>query len=309
MTGTVYRSINNIYTVKNEAGEIYLCRIKGKHLKDAEGEYNPIVVGDLVDFVPTSSTEGLVISRLERKGYFARWNAKKEMNQVICANMDALICVTSAMTPPFRPRFVDRVIACSRNVDITICMNKSDILLTEDEFERFSLYKKLGFNIISVSAKTGENIDGLKSLLLGKRTAFVGQSGVGKSSLVNRLLNVDQRVGELSEKYNRGCHTTNHALLFEGEGFSIIDTPGFREISVPHDDPHLVAKAFPEFDSLSAGCTYDSCLHVDEPGCKVREAAENGLINDDRYESYLRILESLEDRSPLWSRNVQKNSK
>lgn len=308
MRGTVYRSINNIYTVKNNEGS-FLCRIKGKHLEQAEGEYNPIVVGDEVEFVPTSAEEGLVLSRIDRTSFFARWNAKKEKNQVICANMDQLICVCSAMTPPFRPRFVDRVIACSRNTEIIVCMNKSDILLTEDEFERFSLYKKLGFRILSVSAKTGENIDELVTLLKGKRTAFVGQSGVGKSSLVNRITGKEQRVGELSEKYNRGCHTTNHALLLEGDGFFIIDTPGFREISVPHDDPHLVAKAFPEFFIPSQSCSYDSCLHVDEPGCHVKELVEEGKINADRYESYLRILESLEDRSPVWSRNVQKNSR
>ena len=203
--------------------------------------------------------------------------------------------------------FIDRVIACCKNVPVLICMNKSDILMTDDEFERFALYKKLGFDVVGVSAHSKENLDKLIEKIKGKTVSFVGQSGVGKSSLVNALLNANQRVGDVSEKYNRGCHTTNYALVLEGKDFTIIDTPGFREISVPHDDVHLVAKAFPEFDDCN--CTYDSCLHVNEPGCEVIERVQNGTINPDRYESYLRILQSMEDRLPVWSRNVQKNGK
>lgn len=129
---------------------------------------------------------------------------------------------------------------------------------------------------------------------------------MGKSSLVNRLLGANQRVGEISEKYNRGKHTTNYALMLDGPGFTLIDTPGFREISVPHDDPHLVSQAFPEFVKASSNCAFSSCLHVNEPGCEVLRLLENGKIDADRYESYLGILQSLDERLPVWGRKCSK---
>ncbi len=306
MTGTVLRSINNIYSVRSdESGspQVYSCRIKGKQLAQARGEYNPIVVGDVVTFEQSGTLEGMVTARRERRSEFSRWNDKRSLNQCICANMDLVVCVCSVESPPFRPRFVDRVIACCRSVPVMIVLNKSDILLTEDELERYNLYSKLGYQTISVSAETGENVDKLVSLLSGKTAAFVGQSGVGKSSLVNRILGTNQRVGELNAKYNRGNHTTNHALMLDGPGFTLIDTPGFREISVPHDDPHLVAQSFPEFVKASSKCEYDGCLHVNEPGCEVIRLVEKGEINADRYESYLRMLGTMEDRLPVWGRN------
>ena len=306
MEGLVLRSINNIYTVRTSDGQQYSCRIKGKHLNTSVEEYNPIVVGDHVEFTPSGTEEGLVTERKERNSFFSRWNAKKQLNQTVCANMDVVVCVCSIESPPFRPRFIDRVLACCRNVPVIIVLNKCDILLTEAEAERFNLYKKLGYETLAVSATTGENVDKLVAKLQGKTAAFVGQSGVGKSSLVNRLLGASQRVGELSEKYNRGRHTTNYALMLDGPGFTLIDTPGFREISVPHDDPHLVAKSFPEFAKASAKCAFSSCLHVNEPGCEVLRLLEKGKIDADRYESYLGILQSLDERLPVWGRKCSK---
>ncbi len=306
MEGLVLRSINNIYTVRTAEGNQYSCRIKGKHLEQANGEYNPIVVGDVVKFNVTGTSEGLVTERKDRKSVFSRWNTKKQLNQTVCANMDLVVCVCSIESPPFRPRFIDRVLACCKNVPVVIVLNKCDILLTEAEAERFKLYKQLGYATLAVSAETGQNVDKLIELLENKTAAFVGQSGVGKSSLVNRLLGSSQRVGEISEKYNRGKHTTNYALMLDGPGFTLIDTPGFREISVPHDDPHLVAQSFPEFVKAASKCAFSSCLHVNEPGCEVLRLLEKGKIDPDRYESYIGILQSLDERLPVWGRKCSK---
>ena len=303
--GIIYRSINNIYSVKSLDGVYYSARIKGKRLSSLEGEYNPVVVGDRVLIEPVGADSSnpcsaMLIERLPRRSSFARWNMKKQLNQTVCANMDMVVCVCAVESPPFRPRFIDRVIACTQGVETLICMNKSDILLTEEEFERFKLYSKLGYEIASVSAKTGENVDRLKDLLKGKTVCFIGQSGVGKSSLVNTLLGVSQRIGDISDKYNRGCHTTNHALMLEGEDFNIIDTPGFREISPPHDNPLLVQKAFPEFKNYE--CEYESCSHIEEEGCAVKAAVDRGEINADRYLSYVNIIEGMKDRLPTYYR-------
>ena len=298
-TGLITRGINNIYTVESQ-GEVYLCRIKGKQLSQITDEYNPLAVGDHVAFTPTNVGEGLITERLERRNSFQRWNAKKGCNQTVVANMDLVVCVSSVESPPFRPRFIDRVIACARKAPVMIVLNKSDILLTEEEHERFTLYKKLGYQTLAVSATTGENLMSLQEHLKGKTVAFVGQSGVGKSTLINRLLGSEQKTGEVSQKYNRGRHTTNHSLLIHGPEFTVVDTPGVREFLVPHTDPHELLEAFPEFKRYAPFCTYEGCLHQGEPGCRVMEAVEADEIHYDRYESYLRMLASLDEKKPEW---------
>ncbi|HNZ94705.1 MAG TPA: ribosome small subunit-dependent GTPase A, partial [Sphaerochaeta sp.] len=204
--------------------------------------------------------------------------------------------------PPFRPRFIDRVIASAIDVEVIILLNKCDLEMKEEDAFRFEHYGALGFQTAAVSAETGENLDRLVQIIRDKKVAFVGQSGVGKSTLINALLGSDQKTDEISTKYDRGRHTTNHSLLMRTGNLTIVDTPGVREIFVPHTDLRQIQRAFPEFKRYR--CLYDPCLHVEEPECGVKVAVEEEEILFDRYESYLRIVESLEMITPDYlSRN------
>lgn len=297
----IRRAINNIYQAYSlEEERLYTARIKGKILQKDEVEYNPVAVGDIAIGEPYSADEALITSIEERHSAFRRWNVKKEMNQTIAANQDQSAIVVSSQSPPFRPRFLDRAIASSSGCHVIIVMNKADQGIDSG----IELYGRLGFTVVCVSARTGEGLEELKAMLKGRVTAFVGQSGVGKSTLINALMGSEQRTGEVSWKYNRGRHTTNHALYIENDGIAVIDTPGVREIEVPFEDEALVKEAFPELSE--AVCQYPGCLHHGEEGCSVPGMIERGEVDEGRYESYLRILQSLEDRRPFYLRSRRK---
>lgn len=296
----ITKSINNLYTALSEEGEVYTLRIKGKKLKNSEGEYNPVVVGDYVEAVPYSINEALITSVEARRSKFMRFNFKDEANQTICANQDITAIVFSALSPPFRPRFVDRAIACTFNSEIILVLNKIDYGLTEEEKERYELYKSLGYSCIATSTYNGQGIDKLKDMIKGKTVCFVGQSGVGKSSLINRLTGMELRTNDLCRKYNRGRHTTNYSIMLDGDGFTIIDTPGVREIQVPLEDERLIRDSFVEFRNLD--CLYPDCLHKGEEGCMVPSLLEKGLVHEDRYLSYLKTLESVSLIRPRYER-------
>lgn len=308
MTGTVVLGINNIYTVRTPGGDLQ-CRIKGKVLREEERSYNPIAVGDSVEIEkdPISPDRGVISSRLARKNYLSRYNKNKKCPQVIAANIDFLVVVSSFSQPSFRPRFVDRMLiaAESGHIQPLICINKSDLspadTSTNSEGEsriRSVWYEKIGYEVFYTSAITGEGLDRLRQRLYEKTAVFAGQSGVGKSSILNALEpGLSLKVGEISKKYEKGAHTTNFAVMVEVPGkFTLIDTPGIRELeldSIPSDQLRFY---FPEFRVFQEKCLFPSCLHMTEPGCIVKEAVETGEILRDRYDCYCNVLGDLVDR-------------
>jgi len=312
--GLVLRGSRNIFTVRRGADQSAQneieCRIKGKVLKVAEDHYNPIAPGDQVkiEINPAQPGTGMIVGLEERKNFFSRFNQKGNCPQLLAANVDIVLCMTSRQSPPFRPRFLDRVLlqADSAGIQAAIVCNKIDLDIdgyTDDRLdadERLEDFKRIGFKVVFISTKTGEGIDDLRHCLDGKRSVLIGQSGVGKSSLINALLpERNLRTGTINEKYDRGNHTTTLSAMMEVNDTTwIIDTPGIRRFipnGIAADDLILHMR---EFAPLAGKCSFGlSCSHRSEPGCKIMEAVNAGVIHEDRYNSFLRIHDELSGKN------------
>jgi len=300
VSGQVLYGINNIYTVA-VADRKLQCRIKGKVLKTNKRQYNPIAVGDLVEVLPDPFSQGMgwIISRKERSSSLERWNKKRRASQVLAANAELLICVASTNNPPFRPRFIDRLIISAEigNLVPVVLLNKCDLGDEAAVRERVDIWKKIGYRVIRCSALTGEGINDLEEVIKDNTVVFIGQSGVGKSSILNCLEpELKLKVGEISSKYDRGVHTTNYAVMIpRNKNTYVIDTPGIREFEVSGITQRELHGFFPEFSPWGAGCAYSRCLHIDEPRCAVKDALERGDVHPDRYTSYVRLFNDLGD--------------
>lgn len=313
MQATVLDGTNNFFSVECEDSQIRQCSIKGKILEASVGYYNPLAPGDIVEIEVDKNTdsEAQIINLVPRKNEFVRWNVKGRSPQLLAANLDHIIIVTTPDEPPFRPRFIDRALAQAEyeNIEPIILCNKYDLLDSQDsDFEcRLTDWERIGYRVIRISAKSGEGLTELAELLEDKLCAFVGQSGVGKSSIINVLDSTCVlKTGSLSQKYGKGCHTTtkgslihlklNEALMGGRKGAiaSIIDTPGVRRF-VLHDIPSAdLPLYFREMAPLVGKCSFGmSCTHTHEAGCKILEAVYAGVISEERYESWQRICDEI----------------
>jgi ribosome biogenesis GTPase len=330
MDGIVLRGSRNIFTIRPDGDNSALeCRIKGKVLKGTEGFYNPLAPGDRVkvELDPLSPAgTGMIVSLEKRKNLFSRHNQKGAVPsrdgspsrdggiQLLAANVDLVFCMTTRFSPPFRPRFLDRVLlqADSAGIPAIIVCNKID-LDDDDNYddsldinERLEDFKNLGYKVIEISAKTGQGLDELRDIISGKCSVLTGQSGVGKSSLINALFpELNIKTAAINEKYNRGNHATTLAFMVEAgpeNGFAagtrIIDTPGIRRFVPSGIDAGELILHLREFAPLAGKCSYGiSCSHRSEPGCKIMEAVAAGVIHEDRYTSFLRIHDELSGKN------------
>ena len=294
MRGRIVKALSGFYYVHGENGEVTECRARGIFRK----QHCSPLVGDEVEF-SVDGGRGMVEAVAPRKNSFIR---------PAVSNLDALVILASGANPVTDPFLIDRVaaIAGDQNVSVLLCVNKTDL---QDGAELIGIYRRAGFAVYPTSAETGEGIEELRQAICGKTVAFTGNSGVGKSSILNRLdESLSIATGEVSQKLGRGRHTTRHVELYAlGQNTYVIDTPGFSSFDT--EQMELILKenlqyAFPDFSPYVGNCRYPNCAHLKERDCAVLDALQRGEIEPTRHQSYARLYESAKEIK-LWDRKKE----
>ncbi|MES2330839.1 MAG: ribosome small subunit-dependent GTPase A [Bacteroidota bacterium] len=305
MKARIYKSTGSWYVAKGEDGNMYNARIKGIFKIDEITSTNPIAVGDEVKMeIEDVQEESAMIDHIyDRRNYVARVSPhNKRQHHIIASNLDQSILFATLKEPKTSQGFMDRfLISCeSYHIPAVIVFNKSDIY-KKKEMEKFSLlkgiYEAIGYKVVLVSVQNNSGVEELKTLLHNKTTLLSGHSGVGKSTFINAVFpEFNLRTQEVSGWSGKGLHTTTFAEMFDlNFGGQIIDTPGVREFGLVDISKQELSHFFPEMRALINECQFNNCMHINEPGCAVKDAVNAGSVSVDRYVSYLTILDTMEE--------------
>lgn len=296
--GTIVKIYGLFYIVERDGKRIHSF-LRGKHRKnrDMRAYSNPFAVGDHVLFEMNADGTGSITEILPRKNTFSRKDkGKNKKEDIIASNLDLIVVIQSFHMPDLNLRFVDRlaVRGAKEGIPVLLCVNKLDLAPEGMKEYVLAYYAKAGVEIRMVSALTGEGMEEFRGCLRGNLSIFVGQSGVGKTSILNALCpGLNLRTSEISASTGKGRHaTTNVEMIDLPGGGGIIDTPGMREFGLMDIEPHALGRYFPEFRRYLSRCAYNPCTHDHEPDCGVKRAVEKGRIFEDRYVSYLYLLAS-----------------
>lgn len=303
MHGLIIKNTGSWYTVKTDDGRIVESKVKGNFRLKGIRSTTPVAVGDYVDIIMNAEGTALISAIDDRKNYIIRKASNlSKQSQIIAANLDQALLIITIKQPETSTTFIDRFLAGAEayRVPVVLVFNKTD-LLNDDERryqqQMVELYETIGYPCIEISAETGMGISQLQTLLKQKVTLVSGNSGVGKSTLINAIIpHADQRTAEISNAHGTGMHTTTFSEMIElAEGGYLIDTPGIKGFGTFDIEPEELTSYFKEIFEFSKDCKFNNCTHTHEPGCAVIQAVENHYISVSRYQSYLNMLEDKDD--------------
>ena len=303
MHGLVVKNTGSWYTVKTDSGQLIDCKLKGNFRLKGIRSTSPVAVGDFVQIVTNAEGTAMITAIDDRKNYIIRKSPNlSKQSQIIAANLDQAFLLVTIKYPETSTIFIDRFLAGAEayRIPVVLVFNKTDLLNEEERHYQqmmMNLYETIGYHCVEISAETGQGMEAIDALLAQKVTLLSGNSGVGKSTLINVLIpHAEQRTAEISDAHGTGTHTTTFSeMIALPHGGYVIDTPGIKGFGTFDIEPEELTSYFKEIFAFSKDCKFNNCTHTHEPGCAVRTAVENHYISESRYQSYLSMLDDKEE--------------